>query len=106
MRTAQSLVHRREKENAKKARWRARKEAIRLASDEPIRGEWRGRFAFTITYQSRITGVFHSLDFYLSQKRVNSFRVKLDGKPWREQVSATDAMAWLRRKLPKFSLRT
>lgn len=105
MRTVQSYVYRRrEKDRAKKARWRARKEAIRLGSDEPIRGEWRGKFAFTITYQNRMIGVFHSLDFYLSQKRINSFMVTLDGKPWREQVSATEALMWLRKKLPKFSI--
>lgn len=103
MRSVQSLVHRREKENAKKARWRARKKAIRLSSDEPIRGEWRGKFAFTITYQNRMTGIFHALDFYLSQKRVNSYRIMVDGKLWRKQISATEALAWLRGKLPRFA---
>jgi hypothetical protein len=106
MRTVQSLVTRREKDRERKARWRMRKEAVRVLrnKDEPIRGEWRGKFAFTITYQNRMDGTFHALDFYLPKKRVNSFRVTLDGQPWREQISATDAMAWLRAKLPKFRL--
>src|SRR5581483_8971474 len=101
MRTAQSLVTRRRKERERKARWRMRKAELRVArsKDEPIRGEWRGKFVFTISYQNRITGIFHSFDFYLSRKRVNSFRVDLDGKPWREQMSTTEAMAWLRRRL-------
>ena len=90
------------------ARWRASKARLHVerSKDEPIRGEWRGRFAFTISYQSRLDGTFHSLDFYLSDKRVNSFRVTLDGKPWRKQISATDALVWLRGKLPKFRLHT
>ena len=106
MRTTLSYVHRREKERAKKARWRTRKEAIRIDrhKDEPIRGEWRGRFVFTITMHDRITGEFHSLDFYLSNKRVNSYRVHVDGKLWKRQISATRALASLRKKLPRFSL--
>lgn len=106
MRSVQSLVTRQKKDKDRKARWRAGKEARRRdrVKDEPIRGEWRGRFAFTITYQNRITGTLHAMDFYLSNKRINSFRVMLDGNPWREQISATEALTWLRKKLPTFSL--
>jgi len=108
MRTLQSFVHRREKERDKKARWRAQKEAIRVDrhKDEPVRGEWRGRFALTITLHDRITGQFHSLDFYLSDKRVNSYRVHVDGKLWKRHISATRALTSLRKKLPRFSLHT
>ncbi len=106
MRTLQSLVTRRKKARERQARKRKRKEAIHVerTKDEPIRGEWRGKFVFTVTYQNRLTGIFHALDFYLSEKRVNSFRVTIDGKPWRKQISATNALAWLRQKLPKFAL--
>src|ERR1051326_1020562 len=105
MRSLKSLETRRAKRRERNQRWRSRREARRLNSDEPVRGEWRGKFAFTITYQNRMTGVFHALDFYLSRNQVNSFRVTIDGKRWLERISATDAMAWLRRQLPKFSIR-
>jgi len=59
---------------------------------------------FPKNFKDGMTGMFHSLDFYSSQKRVNSFRVALDGKPWRVQISATNAFAWLRRHLPQFAL--
>lgn len=106
MRSLQSLVTRRQKNRERKARWRLRKEQLRIErhGDEPIRGEWRGRFVFTITYQNRLTGEFHTLDFYLSQKRVNSFRVHRDGQLWKKRISATRALTGLRKALPKFSL--
>ncbi len=106
MRTLQSCVHRQDKEREKKARWRARKEAIRIDrhKDEPIRGEWRGKFAFTIIYQNRITDVSHTLDFFISEKRINAFRVNMDGSPWRKQISATETLVWLRKQLPRFSI--
>lgn len=106
MRTVQSFETRRRKNRERLARWRDKKEAKRIDRhrEEPIRGEWRGRFAFTITFRDRISDEFHALDFYLSQKRVNSFRVHRDGQLWRKQISLTDALAGLRKALPKFSL--
>lgn len=100
MRSVQSLVHRREKENAEKSSLASAEEGNSIIQ---CRGEWRGKFAFTITYQNRMTGIFHALDFYLSQKRVNSYRIMVDGKLWRKQISATEALAWLRGKLPRFA---
>ncbi len=89
MRTLQSFVHRREKERAKKARWRARKQQLHFerTKGEPIRGEWRGKFIGTLTWHDRLTGKLQSLDFRLSDKRINSFRVDVNGKPWRKQIS-------------------
>lgn len=102
----QSCETRRRKNRERLARWRARKQELRLGRDpdEPIRGEWRGRFAFTITYQNRITNEFHALDFYISDKRVNSFRVHRDGVLWKKQISLTRAIRGLRKSIPKFRL--
>lgn len=100
------ISRRREQKAARMRRWRARKAQLRIErnKDEPIRGEWRGRFAFTLTYLNRFTGTFHALDFYISDKRVNSYRVEIDGKAWRQQISASEALVWLRTKLPRFAL--
>lgn len=104
MRRLQSLVTRREKNRERKSRWRSSKRSlcVERLKDEGIRGEWHGRFVFTITYQNLVTKEFHALDFYLSDKRVNSYRVCVDGKPWKKQISASRALAALRKKLPRF----
>lgn len=89
-------------------RWRSRKARLRVerTENEPIRGEWRGRFVFTLTLHNRLDGSIHSLDFYLSQKRVNSYRVDVDGRPWKKQIGATRVLSLLRKKLPQFRLQT
>lgn len=96
----------REKRIARFAKMRTRKAELhaKRTKNEPIRQEWRGRFAFTLTYQNRMTGDFHALDFYISDKRINSFRVTRDGRPWRKQVSLTDALDGLRKAIPQFKI--
>jgi hypothetical protein len=103
----QTFVHhieRRQKECDKKARLRAKRKAIRENSDEPIRQEWRGIHAFTISVHDRLTGKLNCLDFYISQKRINSYRVTVNGEPWKEQVSMSKALAGLRKGMPKFAI--
>jgi hypothetical protein len=106
MRTLQGLEARKEKRRLRNQRGRARKEVVRVerTKDEPIRGEWRGKFIGTLTWQDRLSGKILSFDFRLSQKRVNSFAVAINGQPWKKQIGWSRTLAALRKKLPRFSL--
>jgi hypothetical protein len=101
MRTAQSFETRRDKRRERNARWRARKQRLRSVA-EPIRAEWRGKHVFTLTLHDELTDETYVQKFFLSQKRINSYRVTTNNEPWREQISATRALADLRKRLPRF----
>jgi hypothetical protein len=72
---------------AKMQRWRDAKERKRLASDEPVRVEWRGRLEHSITFHNRLTGEMHTLDLRRGKRR-DQFAAEVDGKPWRT-INAT-----------------
>jgi len=90
----------RDKRFAKMARYRAAKEAKRLAriADEPPRVEWRGRLEQSITFHNRLTGELHTLDLYRGRRR-DQFDASVDGKQWKRGLSATVISAYVRRKL-------
>ena len=78
----------------------AARERIRLAqvAQEPVRVEWRGRHEFTFVCINRMTGEMHSLDLFRGKRR-DQYRATVDGKPWRESVSATQLGKTFRDKL-------
>ena len=105
MRSLQGCDARRAAHADKMRRWRAakaRKHAERT-QDEPVRQEWRGRHAWTITVHNRMTGALHSLDLYLSDQRINSYRTTVDGKPWRDRISRSAVLAGIRKAMGSFS---
>ena len=87
----------RAKSCAKLQRWRDAKERKRLASDEPIRAEWRGVHEFTISIHNRRTGELHHVDLYRGNRR-DQYRAEVDGKPWRT-INATQLGKLMREKL-------
>jgi hypothetical protein len=104
MPTLQACDARRQAHADKMRRWRAaksRKHIERMQAD-PMRHEWRGKHAWTITLQNRITGAMHSLDLYLSERRINSYRVTVDGKPWKDSISRSAVFAGLRKAMGRF----
>jgi hypothetical protein len=94
----------RAREADRKRRWRAAKKLkhIERTQDEPVRQEWRGKHAWTITVHNRMSGVMHSLDLYLSQSRINSYRVLVNGKPWKERISRSAVMVGIRKAMGRF----
>lgn len=106
MRILQDRETRKKKRCDRNQRYRNKKEAIRVErhKDQPIRGEWRGKYTGTLTWHNRLSGEILSFDFRLSQKRVNSFAVAINGQPWKKQIGYSRVFAALRKKLPRFSL--
>jgi hypothetical protein len=104
MRTLQDCDARRKAHADKMRRWRAAKaqKHVECTQDEPVRQEWRGKHAWTITLHNRMAGAMHSLDLYLSERRINSYRVTVDGKPWRDQISRSAVMAGVRKAMGRF----
>jgi len=49
------------------------------------------------------TGETHVLTLFISPQRVNQFRVRLDGKPWKERIGKSRLLAGLRKALPTYS---
>jgi hypothetical protein len=72
----------------KMRRWRAARarKHVERTQDEPVRQEWRGKHAWTITMHNRMTGAMHSLD----------------GKLWRERISRSAVFAGLRKAMGRF----
>jgi len=101
--TLQACDARRQKHADKMRRWRASKarKHFENTKNDAARQEWRGRWAWTITLQNRMTGELHSLDLYLSQ-RINSYRVTVDSKPWKEKISRSAIMAGIRKSMGRF----
>lgn len=93
---------RREVWMARVARMNAARERKRLASvsDEPALAPLSGRHCYTLTVHNRLTGTMHSVDLYVSARRINAYRADVDGKPWRDSISLTRVLAAIRRKLP------
>lgn len=104
MLTLQTCDARRQAHADKMRRWRAAKARLHVerTQDDPVRQEWRGKHAWTITLQNRMTGQLHSLDLYLSQIRINSYRVEVDGKPWRDRISRSAILAGIRKAMGRF----
>ena len=102
--TMQTCDARRQAHADKMRRWRAAKarKHIERTQDDPVRQEWRGRHAWTITMHNRMTGVMHSLDLYLSEHRINSYRVTVDGQPWRVRISRSAVLVGLRKAMGRF----
>src|ERR1039458_5833386 len=95
---------RRRAHSDKMRRWRAAKarKHTERTQDEPVRQEWRGKHAWTITMHNRMTGQMHSLDLYLSERRINSYRVEVDGKLWKERISRSAVLIGLRKAIGRF----
>ena len=93
--------HRREALRDKMAAMRAAKERKRLAwiAENPPAPVMAGRHTYTLTIHDRGAGTMHALDLYVSTRRVNSYRVTVDGKPWKAAISMTRVLASMRRKL-------
>ena len=51
---------------------------------------------------NRMTGQMHSLDLYLSERRINSYRVEVDGKLWKERISRSAVLIGLRKAMGRF----
>lgn len=88
----------------KMAKLRAAKERKRLAAAaaEPAPSRVAGKHCYTLTVHNRITGTMHSVDLYLSDRRINAYRAEVDGMPWRDSISMTRILAAIRHKLPPF----
>lgn len=98
----------RERLLAKMAAMRAakeRKRAERVAGLPPL-PVITGRHCYTFTVVNRLTGTMHTVDMYVSAARVNSYRVTVDGQPWRDPISMTRTLAAIRRKMPPFRRKT
>jgi hypothetical protein len=82
-------------------RMRNAKERKRLerVKDLPVRTTPHGRLIWTITLHNRETGKLCVLDLRISQKRVNSFDVTVDGKPWKNCMNASRIGAAIRKKI-------
>lgn len=104
MRTLQVCDARRQAHADKMRRWRASKarKHVERTQDNPVRQEWRGKHAWTITTHNRMTGAMHSLDLYLSERRINSYRVTVNGLPWRDRISRSTVLAGLRKAMGRF----
>jgi hypothetical protein len=104
MPTLQTCDSRRQAHADKMRRWRSAKARKHIEGTQgaPVRQEWRGRHAWTITLHNRMTGAIHSLDLYLSAQRINSYRVTVDGKPWKDRISRSAVFAGLRKAMGRF----
>ena len=93
---------RREVWMARVARMNAGRERKRLAAvaDEPPCPPIVGRHCYTLTVHNRIAGTLHSVDLYVSDRRINAYRATVDSQPWKESISLTRVLAAIRRKLP------
>jgi hypothetical protein len=89
---------------ARVARMNAARERKRLAAaaEKPPRTSFAGRHCYTLTLHDRTANSMHTVDLYVSARRINAYRVTVDGKPWKDSISMTRVLAAIRRKLPPY----
>ncbi len=70
---------------------------IERTKDLPVRVDPHGKLLWTITIHDRLTGKMRTLDLRVSQRRLNSYDVFLDGQPWKPKMSASRVSASIRK---------
>lgn len=84
------------------ARMNAARERRRFerVGGEPIRKEVRGTHCYTFTVHDHHRGVVRSIELFVSERRINSYRVTIDGVLWRDAISMSRLLSALRKKMP------
>jgi hypothetical protein len=56
-----------------------------------------------LTLEDCLTGATHTMTFFISAKRIDQFRVEVDGQPWKAKIGWSRALAALRKTQKPFS---
>ena len=99
-----SLTYRKTRTNARSAMYKRMRDAkarkhLEATRDESLRVDAHGLLLWAITLHNCRTGRICSLDLRVSKRRLNSFDVSVDGKPWKDKMSASRVAAAIRKKI-------
>lgn len=58
-----------------------------------------------LTITDLLTNESHTFTLFISAKRIDQYRVTVDGQPWKEKIGFSRILAALRKSQPRFSQR-